>query len=398
MKKVLLSLMIMIFFWACEDSAPLSDVGNKRLIDYGTIYRDTLYAAADTSIVMGKIDNGYSPKLLLGSYAGFEARPLMKFFRFPADTFVIDSVKLLLRSNSNFGEANSDVSGKIYMITASWAKDVNKDESWDYQANIETSTLTTASFSLQPADTGTYQIVLPDTLIKIWQDTTGGDKNNGILIDFESADHIIELLSAEVLYGPRMVTMYHAPGQDSVYSDTVYAGSDAYLVNYTGSFNPQQRLVVSGYPVHSFFKFNLNLIPQTAQISNVDFHFNIDTVNSILNISKAKTLFIRTVTTDFNLLKQGQFEVDSSFTISSKYSVALSEESENIMSLDPTVQADAGQYFIQSLINKNINYGSFYLQYVSEYYDISVMALEGVNSSNPPYLIVEYYDTPKPRL
>jgi hypothetical protein len=398
MKRLLLILLAFGLFVACEDSDPLTDSGNKLLPDYGEIHRDTLYAVADTFLVKGKIDNGFGTKLLLGSYNGFEARPLMKFFYFPADTFILDTVKVLLYSDSRYGDGQTEITGNAYLVTEDWEKDVNANEDWIYQNNIDMSGLTSVPFTLQPGDTMEYALVLPDTLVKVWRDTTGGGQNYGLLLDFDMADHIIEFSSAEIITGPKLVTMYHARGSDSVLSDTVYAGSDAYLLDYTGTFDTDKRYVVSGYTVHSFFQFELDRIPQTAQIVHADFYFQIDSVNSVLNEDKVNTMYVRDVTTDFSLLRQGVYEIDSSFARSLDYSVPLSEQKPKVLALAAEEQPDVAKYFLQSLVNGTIDYGSFYLQFTNEYDEVSLMVIEGVRDNNPPYLIVEYFDTPKTRL
>jgi hypothetical protein len=89
--------------WSCTDGDLLSDNSAQRII-YGNVLRDTLVALADTSIVIGKVSTEIGLKLLLGSYADFDARFLIKFKNIPSDTVKIDSLRLMLTSVSNQGD------------------------------------------------------------------------------------------------------------------------------------------------------------------------------------------------------------------------------------------------------------------------------------------------------
>ena len=111
--------------WSCIEGDPLHDITGNR-INNGGFYLDTLYAITDTMIVEGKISTAFSGKLLLGSYSDFETRFLIRFPDVPADSFQIDSLRLILSSVSNQGEPLSPLTGSTYMVTEDWDESVNE--------------------------------------------------------------------------------------------------------------------------------------------------------------------------------------------------------------------------------------------------------------------------------
>ena len=197
----------MIAIWSCMEGEPLHDITGER-INNGGIFLDTLYAVSDTSIVEGKISTAFSGKLLLGSYEDFDSRILIKFVGVPADSFEVDSVRLILNSVYNQGEASVPVSGTVYMVTNEWEESVNEDEDWKWQENIDYSPELTTDFEIGEEINESHVIELSPELMKIWQDTTGGDRNHGIFLDFNTASYIKEFGSRNNTDGipvPKMV-------------------------------------------------------------------------------------------------------------------------------------------------------------------------------------------------
>jgi len=79
----------------------------------------------------------------------------------------------------------------------------------------------------------------------------------------------------------------------------------------------------------------------------------------------------------------------------------LTEETTNRLSLDNSIKVGIGQTFIQSIINKSMPHGSFYLEYSGKGNDISVYALRGTQDPDinaRPQLRLQYYAVPKGRL
>ena len=238
--------------------------------------------------------------------------------------------------------------------------------------------------------------------MEIWQDTTGDDQNHGILVDFTSAGFIREFSSREGFFStrvPRMVFVYHEAGKDSTISDTLVATLDASLIDYTGNFDEDKIYISSGYTTRAFFEFDFDSIPKNANISSVNFVYDKDSLNSIINDNRSQDFYMRNVTTDFSTLPG--YEIDSTFLFSARHNIVLSEEYSSGLSLDDNLRAAAGQYFVQDFINDFVQHGSFFLQYINEGADISVYAIKGVDYPDKamrPRLIIEYFLNPDGRL
>lgn len=387
--------------WSCIEGDPLHDITGER-INNGGIYLDTLYAISDTSIVEGKLSTAFSGKLLLGAHSDFESRFLIRFPQVPADSFQVDSLRLILTSISNQGETLTPLTGTTYMVNEDWEESVNEDENWRWQDKIDNSPETSTTFELSDRVETTHTIDLPVSLLDTWQDTTGGGNNFGILVNFDNASYIKEFGStnnSSFDLVPRLVAVYYNASLDSTIHDTLFADKDASLIDYTGDFDPNLTQIVSGYSVKSFFKFDLSKIPQNAAFATMRFVLYRDVLNSVINRDFTEEMYLRTVTSDYNTLPS--YDVDSTFTISLNHNVILTETSSNVLDISVTERGKNSQYFLQDIINGDIAYGSFMVQYRNEWQGISVYTVKDVNASDinqRPKLIFEYYDIPNPRL
>ena len=391
----------MITFWSCIEGEPLHDITGER-IDSGGIYLDTLYASADTTIIEGKVTTAFSGKLLLGSYKEFDTRFLIRFPNIPADSFQIDSLKLILNSVSNQGEASEPINGTAYMVTEDWEESVNKDESWNWKEKIDLSAETTSDFELSEEAEKTHIIDLSNNLANNWQDTTSGGNNFGLLLDFNSASYIKEFGStnnSDDIPIPRLVVVYYNHSLDSVMHDTLAADKDASLIDFKGTFDPDLLQLISGYSVKSFFKFDINQIPKNAALATMRFILYRDVENSVINENIQETMNLRTATSDYNSLPS--YQIDSTFVFSIFHGVILNEISTNILDVAPANRGSNSQNFMQSLVNGDILLGSFMVQYRNEWDGVSVYAIRDSDTddiSMRPKIIVEYYDIPTPRL
>ena len=404
-KKLIIFILGMFLFWSCEEANPIRDEGKDVLQVYGTMKSDTLYAVADTFLIAGKTNTGSSPKLLLGSYNEFEGRFLVKFSSFPDDSIEVESLAIIISAPGVFGDDINPLTGTVYRVTGTWAEDVNSDASWDYRSNIDMSPETKAEFTLSALDTTVYtdyHIDLPVQLIDIWRDTTAGDQNNGLLLDFNGADHIKEFSSREGLFAsrrPRLVYTYRDQTNDTTLHDTVTSTLDASLIDYTGTFDRDKIYVCAGYETDAFFEFKLDSIPNNAYMVSVQFRFTEDSLVSLKNPNRTTEIYLRNAITGYNELPA--YQLDSTFTISTNYSVVLTESSAHILSLRDTRRAVISRAFIQDIINGFIPNGSFFLQYVSPGNDISLYAIrstEQATAKDRPHIILEYYLQTAPRL
>jgi hypothetical protein len=383
------------------EGEPLHDITGER-INNGGIYLDTLYAVSDTSIVEGKISTAFSGKLLLGSYNDFDSRILLQFADVPADSFEVDSLRLILNSVYNQGEGTVPISGTAYMVTNEWEESVNEDENWKWQENIDYSPELASDFDIGEEVNGSHVIDLSPELMKIWQDTTGGSQNHGLLLNFNTASYIKEFGSRNNTDGipvPKLVAVYFNHALDSTIHDTLTISLDASLLNFRGTFDPELLQIVSGYSVKAFLKFDLSAIPVNAALSTMRFVLHRDVGNSVINTNLEERMYLRTAITDYSQLPA--YEIDSTFAFNLSHNVILSEQISDILDVSQGDRGNVSQNYLQSIVNEWITYGSFMIQYRNEWDGISVYALkdsESEKQSQRPKLIVEYYNIPNPRL
>ena len=403
MRKIsLLTITYLALFWACKEADPLVDPGKDILDSYGEICNDTLYAVADTFLVKGKVNTANSSKLLLGFYKDFESRFLIKFDKFPADTIAIDSLKMRLTSFSSFPQEAGSIRGKIYLVTNEWQESVNSDVDWDYRDNIDYSPETSADFEMVSEDSATFLIDLPTGLVDIWRDTTAGNRNFGLLFDYSEVQQIIEITSSETFNEnnlPKLIFIYRNTALDSTVKDTSIATMDASVIEYNGTFNPENVYIAAGYIVNAFIAFDFSLIPENAILSSVDLFLKQDSDNSIINTNKGSSFYLRNVVTDYDQLPY--YRIDSTFITNLAYNVLLSEDDDKQLRVINSIRPNIAQNFIQSIINKDIKHGSFYLEYTNQANEISVYAIR--HSADPaifirPKIVVEYYLLPSSRI
>lgn len=400
MKLLLFIILITIlFFYSCGDSDSIFDADR---VNYGEL-KDTILTAIDSRFIEhGKISTAFSTKLLLGKFNDFECRYLVKFSTLPDDSINLDSVYFLIQSTANIGYSQNDITGEIKLVTKEWDENVNTDEDWSYINDVSNSPTTTSVFNITPKDSFLYSIAIPDTIVSIWQDTTSGSQNYGLLINYSNADYVKTFSSENSSIMPKIVYVYQNSTNDSTIRDTIFASIDASLIDYTGNLQSDSLLyITSGYSHRAFIKFDLDFFQKDIQISNVNFIIQQDTLNTITNITSSKNFYLRTVKTSINNLPL-YYEVDSTFMNNIYYNVSLFDDSTNQLKLSPDVQGETGRYFIQSIIYEQIEYGSFLLHYVGEGSTISQYAIKGANEyikeSNRPQMIIEYYKIPKSRI
>lgn len=399
---VIFILFLMVVLFSCYDADPLLDSNKDLLNTYGEIRSDTLTAISDTFLVGGKVSTASSAKLSLGYYEEYETRFLVKFDSLPPDTAVIDTLRIRITANSVFGSPMAPLEGTVYRVIEEWQESVNANENWDYKTKIDYSDETSANFMLSMDDSATYTIDLPTKLVDIWRDTTSGNQNFGLLFDYNQADHVREFISSEAFDSdniPQLIYMYKDTSIDSVIQDTVTATKDAALIDFRGTFNPEDLYIASGYTAHVFFEFDFSLIPENSILSSVDFIFTQDSVHSLVNNNRGQGFYLRNVLTEFEQLPY--YVIDSTFIYDINYNVLVVEDVEKQLNVLYSSRADIAQNFIQSIINQETPHGSFFIQYTSEGSDISVYALRGKDDvvlSKRPKMILEYYLLPSSRI
>jgi hypothetical protein len=184
-----------------------------------------------------------------------------------------------------------------------------------------------------------------------------------------------------------------------VIHDTVNVSQDASLIDFDGILEPNSIYIGAGYSIYSFVRFDLSVIPSNALISTTDFFFTKNADNSLIDENLFQGGYLRDVTTDYQELPF--FLLDSTFDQNIYYNILLSEETENQLSLAENRRGGAGSQFIQSIVNGEVAYGSFYLEHYAETLGISLYAIESVENPDPglrPFMVIEYYLPPDPRI
>ena len=400
-KLIFLTLIGSSIFWSCLEGDPLHDIDGRNL-SKTNIHRDTLYAINSRTVIGGRVTTALSTKLLLGAYKGFETRTLIQFGTIPSDTLEIDSLVLVLTSLSNQGEAMGPIRGTAYLVTADWPESVNEDETWNWRDNISYLPEYSSSFEISAESSQLHSISLPAAMMKVWQDTVGGSKNFGLLLDFNEADYIKQFSSVDALFSgqrPRLGFSYYNTSLDSTIHDSIFVAKDASLIEFNGSFDPQKIYIGSGISLRSFFEFDLSAIPASAALATMNFTARRDSLNSVYNPESKQNMYLRTVTTAFSELPS--YQVDSTFTQNLYYTIELQNNVDQTLSIVNAYRGTGSQNFLQSIVNGEITYGSFMVQYKYEGEDVSVYAIKdgsGLDKNMKPALIVEYYDIPEPRL
>jgi hypothetical protein len=400
-KILYLILTILLFHFGCTDSV-LDDKNQSTLDAYGELKRDTLYAIEDTFFTGGKVNTGQSNYLMVGSYSDYHTSFLIKFSKLPADTINVDTLRLTLRKASTLGDSSNILSGVIYRVTEEWAESVNADSGWEMLSSIDYSPLTSTRFTVSGEDSSGLVFDLPTSLVDIWRDTTAGNQNFGLLFTFDGAESIIKFYSGESAADstiPRLIYIYRKGTSETVTYDTAYASQDASLIDFDGTLDANMIYAGAGYFVYSFIRFDFSNIPQGALISTANFFFTKSIENSIIDDDLFQGAYLRDVTTDYRDLPV--FQIDSSFTQNIYNNILLSEETESQLSLAENRRGGAGSQFIQSIINGQVAYGSFYIEHYAKTQGISLYAMESV--ANPelslrPFLVIEYYLPPNPRI
>jgi hypothetical protein len=384
---ILIGLFLGLSWMGCKEAQPL--VGTT---EFSKLSIDTLYAKKDTFLIKGRTSTAGSPKLLLGSNAGYQTQVLLHFIDLPDDTVQVDSLYLRLHSWSNYGNAGASITGNIHLITEEWEESIN-----------ETGELATQPLESEPfiitTDSISHRIILPASLMNTWRDTTGGNHNFGLMLDFSDADFIKEFYSGNTIYPPELSWTYHQSNSDSIIRDTTFATLDASLIDFSGTLDSQALFVTAGYAIHSFIQFDFSTLPKNINISYINFEFTHDSDHSDVNGNKNQNFQLVNVITPFDMLSyESEIIIDEDV----REDLFLLEDQNNTLLVrdkDQLKKTDTGRYYIQDILGGIIEHDSFLLMYTYEGYDASIYALKrSENGKNAPRIIIGYNTLIPPRL
>lgn len=388
MRYVITVVFVLGVIWiGCKDTQPL-----EGKTSYSELKFDTLYAQKDTFLVQGRVSTAGSPNLLLGSYAGFTAKTLLHFKILPDDTIQPDSVFLILHSRANFGTAADPINGKIQLIKKEWVESINENDTLDLQA-ID------ADPYFINTDSADFRINLPLALLDSWRDTTGGNNNFGLALDYENAGFIKEFYSGNTENAPELIWSYHSSPDNSVVYDTTTSTLDASLIDFNGDLKSDALYVGAGYLIRSFIKFDFKSLPENINVAYVNFYFPAYQEYSYVNSNKSQNFYLRNVQTPFEELS-AEIEIEIDETPSENLFV-LSDENKSFLKRDDAQlkKSDGGRYYIQDILNNDIKYDSFMIMYSDEGYDASIYSLKRSGVKNEaPRIIIGYNTIIPPRL
>jgi hypothetical protein len=232
-----------------------------------------------------------------------------------------------------------------------------------------------------------------------WRDTTGGNNNFGLMLDFEHADFIKEFYSGNTIYPPELIWTYRHSATDSIIRDTTLVTHDAHLIDFSGDLDPHSLFVTAGYLIHSFIKFNFSQLPNNINISYVNFEFSCDLDHSHINGNKSQDFFLKNVKTPFNLLSyEDNIIIDETvsedlFLLKDQDNTALVRDKEQLK------KSDTGRYYIQDILSGIIDHDSFLLMYTYQGFDASTYAIKrSKHGKEAPRIIIGYNTLIPPRI
>ncbi len=396
-KTVLLLVLLlgMYFINACQKLDAIQAPDEFQLGGYyGTYVDTTLYPTKALFKVDDRVNTASGLKLCVGSYKGFNAGFLLRFFGLPSIDQAMDSVYIELTSYGIMGDnQRGPIEIGMYQVESQWAEDANTQNEWH---NYQPQNLL-ATFTIDPTDTFKLKASIDTTVVNSWRAT---DSTNFGLFFKQiggNGDFIRQFESLENNNANDWPKLYFLVKKDSVFSrDSIRIGYDATIFDYVAKENnlfdwtkEQGDLIIgSGLGVHTFLRFPaLDSLSSKAQIKNADliltvrnddFFTNDPVGNSYNNGTVSSSFYIRSVTNaDSNLTS---FTIDSSFVSNLNFNYTLTQLGDTLSLYSDNEKMKFGVNFIQNLINKKISSEWLYLQYKDEVSAFSLKRLYGLGS------------------
>lgn len=405
--KVFTSLLVslsLLVIWSCDETTEFEkgELFNPQV--QGQIASDTLYAELDTTYSINKPNTRSADRLMVGSFAGLQCRPILKFIDLPPSDVTITKGHIKFITASITGDNPQPFTVKAHPILNDWT--TNTDMIWnDYLQNIDT-TKTLGSINVTISDNDTILMPLDSLGLKYfnkWIKDDSTDFNYGFILQYANANFIKEFNSNRNQQGPRVILEYNFPG-DTTLKDSAYSTSDAFLIE--GDFTRQSGVnyVSSFAPWVTLLKFNTNDL-----IDKFPEGFVVETANLQLTIDKSNSFIDSEFGVYFNILKlssdleSNEVAVDSSVLGSPSYTIDmtnLSDDSSYVQVNAGTERRDFGQYLLQDRIDDPQTVKKLYVGFKNNIDFLSYIALYKRNHPDldkRPRLIIEYWIPPSPR-
>jgi hypothetical protein len=359
----------------------------------GAYVTDTLFAVQDTFVIAPPLRTSSSPILSVGKFGGMTANFLLHFVFFPADSIQLDSAFIELTAAGNFGDGTQQsITVDVYKNYDQWDGDANKDDFW--RNYIPTGELIySGDFILCDSlqDSVKYRIPIDNATMKEWQQIED-TLQTGLFFTLSpgSGEAIAEIASFNTLQSSNAPKLIFKKETDSTAVwDTLSIGNDLPIFpdNKAIFQNTNNLYIASGNPVHSFIKFDLSELPENIILYSAQLIANLDSTNTLVNDNQYPGFYLRVVKEANEDLSY--FLIDSTFYYDRQQNISL-EKSGNKLQLNEYNELNFGQHVLQKIINKELDYEWFFLQYAMEPNILSVEKVLGVKNHVKERLIVKY--------
>ena len=399
---VAISLSLLIF-WSCDETTKFGQGELFNPAVQGELASDTLYAVVDTTFSIDIPNTRGSDRLMVGSFAGIQCRPILKFSSLPTGATITEAhIKFITAYIT--GDNPQPFTVKAHPILNDWIS--NTDFTWDdYLQHIDT-TQTLGSINVTASDNDTI-IMDIDSLglnyFNKWVNEDSLDFNYGFMLQYYNANFIKEFNSNRNPQGPQVILSYNFPG-DTTLKDSAYSTSDAFLIK--GDFSRQAGLnyVASITPWVSLLQFNT-----TDLLDSLPEGFVVESANLQLSIDRSNTLFDPGFGAFFNILKltsemdSSKVVIDSSVFGSPTYTIDmtnLSDDSSYVEINVGTERSNFGQLYLQDRVDDPQTTKKLYVGFKNNIDFFSYIALFKRNYpdlTKRPRLILQYWIPPYPR-
>ena len=215
-------------------------------------------------------------------------------------------------------------------------------------------------------------------------------------------NYIREIASME--YGvdslaPQITIRYWSVSDSTFITDTTYIGLDATIFNNNGNdlFNRAKTnhdiLVASGIGARTYLQFHdLNMLPQNIVIQKADLYLPISD-NSFTNPGQPNNFDNRNNPQAFYInLVADSGDVLTTTELDSVYLnlVSLAATDSIVQTNSSSNRAWLGKYFIQSIVNDDINSEWLSIQFADEGQDLSIKRFKRLSES-PARLVIKYF-------
>lgn len=327
---------------------------------------DTLYAIQDTTYALNKVITTLnSERLLLGSQDNFTFRIILRFSLLDKpDTLEIDNAWIRFVTLEASGEMPTEFTATGYPAVDSWIADTSKI--WEgYPTNVDyRQPLGEMLVTTERSDTVNFQFNnLGLQTVRAWADTSDSS-NNGIVIDFASANFVKEF-QARVSLENLGVFLFIADSVETdsgriALVDSFLAITDAYLVE--GQFQPvpQRNYTSTLKPWVTLLKFNLDTLKQIYQsglvVTSANLQLPVDWDNTLAHPDFGPRLQLFPLT---SALDDSSIAIDSTFIGIASLTIDLNQYADDSTYVEITAGGER-QEFSANYIQRKINFPDIY--------------------------------------